>query len=94
MMWETTGGLSTVQAAKRSCGQGGHEVGYQQGWPQEPSVILEVALEGHLRLGARQRVGEAERLSRGSGWEEDMGFVRSWSEGRSWDPEVRELAMS
>lgn len=45
-------------------------------------------------LGARWRAGEAERLSRGSGWEEDAAFVSSWSEGRSWDPEVRELAMS
>ena len=54
---------------------------------------MEVTLEGCLRLGARRRAGEAEQLSRGSGWEEDMGLVRSWSEGRSWDPEVRELAM-
>lgn len=77
-----------LTGAKRE--QGGN----QQGWPQEPSVISEVTLEGRLRLGARRRAGEAERLSRGSGWEEDAVFVRSWSEGRSWDPEVRELAVS
>lgn len=68
--------------------------GYQQGWPREPSAILEVTLEGRLRLGARRRVGEAGRLGRGSGWGEDVAFVRSWSEGRSQDPEVREWAMS
>lgn len=55
---------------------------------------MEVTLEGRLRLGARRRVGEAERLGRGSGWGEDAAFVRSWSEGRSRDPEVRGWAMS
>lgn len=58
------------------------------------SSVLEVTLRVSLRLGARLRVGEAGRLGRGSGWGEDVAFVRSWSEGRPWDLEVREWAMS
>lgn len=83
-------GDSTVQAARSSCGPRRNEAGASR-WAPGAQCNLGGDPGG---LGARWRAGEAERLSRGSGWEEDAAFVSSWSEGRSWDPEVRELVMS
>lgn len=80
-------GDGTVQAARSSCGPRGNEAGASRVGPRSP-VYLGGDPGG---LGARRRAGEAERPSRGSGREEDAAFVSSWTEGRSWDPEVREL---